>query len=925
MSQVDDLLKSFLSSGNQSNAIEAIMLCQKYKYIALSLCKYFLDIFPTDVQILNEYANYLIACEKYRDAYKVFDKILSFAIPEQLSKIILQSQTQCIENISNDFIFYNDEIVKKIQREKNEIPLITFTITTCKRYELFEKTINSFLNCCLDIHLIDKWLCVDDNSSEEDREKMRTKYPFFEFYFKTVNEKGHPRSMNIIRDKVTTPYLFHMEDDWKFFAQRKYISLCLEIIQAEKVGQVLINRNFAETEKDIDITGGLLSVTRSGKRYYTHEHYKNKTEEEDFRKKYGIVKNVAYWPHFSFRPSLMKSNILKDLGTFDEEANHFEMKYSYTYRDKGYLSTFFEGINCIHIGRLTNERFSNDKANAYILNGEKQLHGKENVKKERTELKYSFKTYVLNMERRLDRWLQFQNNAENVKEILQYDRYDAIDGAQLQPNIQLQRIFEGNDYNMREGMVGCAMSHIKMYIELVKSQKDFFCILEDDITFDKSFSEKFKTVLSDLENVAWDLCYLGHHIRPEFANFELPSDNSSITKWDAKKSLTMSLGGTIGYLISRKGAENLLNFINTHGMTNGIDTVQQKSADTLNVYYAIPHLVFSKCCTKETLADTDIQNNLRSLSIPFDMMYEQELSFYKNNYDLFTDDKKALCYIQQPELDKTLIYTGVKVRELVEEAKKHDKKYYTVYGMMLVIPKGEGSYVDRLKKNNEYNISDALEKRKTSRKHFIPFGETTHMTEAIKSLNVEQVLDGPFNNIDEETLETCLYILENVLDLDEEGLEEYVTNFCGQRSEGNEKVGNRLRNNKLKIVFPHEDVLCLVSIYMKKFKRLVEIIKSGEEIILLHETRFVRDGLELFCHLADILLVYNKNIKIFTINGIGNFEQIPKKYKGILYKDSVPFPTQFRNMDWTYEKIKYDQEVYRVAIIEPLKKFFFPN
>ena len=30
-------------------------------------------------------------------------------------------------------------------------------------------------------------------------------------------------------------------------------------------------------------------------------------------------------------------------------------------------------------------------------------------------------------------------------------------------------------------------------------------------------------------------------------------------------------------------------------MTNGIDTVQQKSADELNIFYTNPHLIYSEC------------------------------------------------------------------------------------------------------------------------------------------------------------------------------------------------------------------------------------------------------------------------------------------------------------------------------------------
>ena len=72
------------------------------------------------------------------------------------------------------------------------------TRLTCKRLELFKETLNSILNTWEDIKKIDYWFCVDDNSSKEDREYMKNKYPFIEYYFKNNEEKGHKKSMNII-------------------------------------------------------------------------------------------------------------------------------------------------------------------------------------------------------------------------------------------------------------------------------------------------------------------------------------------------------------------------------------------------------------------------------------------------------------------------------------------------------------------------------------------------------------------------------------------------------------------------------------------------------------------------------------------------------------------------------------------------------
>lgn len=63
---------------------------------------------------------------------------------------------------------------------------LTFTITTCKRWKLFESTMISLLTKCKDIEIVDRWLCVDDNSSEEDRLLMQQKFPFLILFLKIL-------------------------------------------------------------------------------------------------------------------------------------------------------------------------------------------------------------------------------------------------------------------------------------------------------------------------------------------------------------------------------------------------------------------------------------------------------------------------------------------------------------------------------------------------------------------------------------------------------------------------------------------------------------------------------------------------------------------------------------------------------------------
>tara|TARA_B110000259_G_C14033077_1_gene407704 strand:+ start:1302 stop:3419 length:2118 start_codon:yes stop_codon:yes gene_type:complete len=705
---MDKLTENFLKNRDQDSCLNLVryLRCNNLFELGKYLSPLFIKMFPHSIEINDELGIIHYYLKEYNNSYIIFKNILKISgIDENRSKKIIFNQHFNINHVKEKYIFYNQTIIKQIL-SSNKIKLskrITFTITSCKRFDLFTKTINSFINCCKDINMIDEWFCVDDNSSDEDRDKMKEHYPFFTFYFKTLEEKGHPKSMNIIREHVKTPYIFHMEDDWMFFEKKKYISECLEILDNDSdIKQCLINKNYSETSDDQDITGGIFKTTQTGLRYYIHEHTKNADEEDEFYKKNGYGKNCSYWPHFSFRPSLLKTHIFQELGAFNENTNHFEMDYSYKYVAKNYKSAFLESIFSIHIGRLTSERNDSTKSNAYILNNEPQFINK-------TEKLY--KTLVINLDRRPDRYQHFINN-KNISDF-KYERFSAIDGEKLQPNCQLQHIFENNDFNMRKGMVGCAMSHIKICIQLLNDDEvDTYCVLEDDLDFVDDFKNKLNLCISKIEKENWDILYLGHHLWKECVDDNVYSNSlePTIKQYNRMESMKISMGGTGGYLINKKGAEKLLEFININGMTNGIDTVQQKSADDLNIFYCYPHLIYSECYTGEDNVDTDIQKDFSSLSLDFNEFLTKELNFYQNNISHISYEYLHEFLKNWEDNLPECIFCVIKdlnINKLLDSIKY---PYYILNSRILFITKNNnGRLFHRFKINDKWNIDEALQ------------------------------------------------------------------------------------------------------------------------------------------------------------------------------------------------------------------------
>lgn len=307
------------------------------------------DIF--DWKIFDECAVSAFYTQRYDECFKLNAKILQRRYDERL----VQNMNFCVPHLRQKAIKYNPYNFKKPQQR---IYGVTLTMTSCKRFDLFEQTVNSLINNVKDLYMVERFICIDDNSSKEDRIKMLDKYPFIEFQFKRTDQKGHVFSMNLIRKKLTDQdrFVFHLEDDFVFLTRRNYIGRSLQVLRDNpQVGQVLFNRNYAETINEYAIQGG--KPFGNGK-FLVHEH----------RDKKQNTISCEYWPHFSFRPSIIRKEVFDKVGVFNS-VPHFEMDYAKRYTSLGYISVFHNRVDTLHIGKLTSEKGDN----AYSLNDVKQF------------------------------------------------------------------------------------------------------------------------------------------------------------------------------------------------------------------------------------------------------------------------------------------------------------------------------------------------------------------------------------------------------------------------------------------------------------------------------------------------------------------------------------------------------------------------
>ena len=387
-------------------------------------------------------------------------------------------------------IIKNRLVGKMNERRRNKEKVnILLTMTTCKRYDLFERTINSILSTWKDIDKVDYWFCVDDNSSDSDKCKMLSEYPFFYFYFKNRFEKGHMNSMNIIYNRLVElkpKYWIHIEDDFLFYDRDYYISKSIKGLELLNVNQILFNRNYGETIKDYMISGHI----KVDDEFCLHDYKPNESLP---------YSNCKYWPHYSFRPSLIDTEAILSLGDFNTNEDFFELAYAKKWSDRGYKSGFFNKMTCMHIGRLTSERNNKEILNAYNLNNVNQFTN--------TDSKF---IKIINLERRIDR-KESSIIKLCIENITNYEFIKAFDSREITNKTDNLHFFKGNDFNNRKGFIGCALSHYNLWLRLLNDENHlFYLVMEDDFVLCKGFKKELSKIFQEM--TIKPILFLGYHM-----------------------------------------------------------------------------------------------------------------------------------------------------------------------------------------------------------------------------------------------------------------------------------------------------------------------------------------------------------------------------------------------------------------------------
>ncbi len=156
---------------------------------------------------------------------------------------------------------YPDAVVQSLAAGPAEGAEVTVSLIAGPDRETTEQTINSFLNCCLDVSRVEHFLVLDAGLSAADRAKLRKRYEFLKFARRRSGDKPAAHLAQL-RAQIDGRFWLHLGGGWRFFARENYITRLRAVLDAEpQVFQVGIN--FEDAVKLIGASAAERTVRRA--------------------------------------------------------------------------------------------------------------------------------------------------------------------------------------------------------------------------------------------------------------------------------------------------------------------------------------------------------------------------------------------------------------------------------------------------------------------------------------------------------------------------------------------------------------------------------------------------------------------------------------------------------------------------------------
>ena len=248
--------------------------------------------------------------------------------------------------------------------------------------------------------------------------------------------------------------------------------------------------------------------------------------------------------------------------------------------------------------------------------------------------------WVINLDRREDRMKKFLETNYDIAE--RVHRLSAFDGKKLRMGKKLARLFMPHDFNWKKPVMGCALSHLALWVQLAGEREGInsYLILEDDARLCADWRERWEKIYKhDSMPADCDVMYLGGILPPNKEGFQTVIE--PVNKYVARIKEHQLFGQPVAnrymhfcayaYVLTRRGAEKILEVLKSKGgYWTSADHMICNIHEHLNIYFTNPLL--AGCFQDDDPAYCNSQFNDFSRVDSFD-------SDLWNNTERFSEDE----------------------------------------------------------------------------------------------------------------------------------------------------------------------------------------------------------------------------------------------------------------------------------------------
>jgi GR25 family glycosyltransferase involved in LPS biosynthesis len=204
--------------------------------------------------------------------------------------------------------------------------------------------------------------------------------------------------------------------------------------------------------------------------------------------------------------------------------------------------------------------------------------------------------FVINLDRREDRKKTFLECNPDLRGNVR--RLPAYDAKKLTLTPYLARLFTTNDFFWKKAVMGCALSHLKLWTMLVNESQDIqsLLILEDDARLKPGWREAWARAYPSLPE-DWDCVYLGGILPPNKPAFleSLERVAPGLARvvpnqiFGQKEPTRYFHFCAYAYVLSRRGAAKILeSILDRNGYWTSADHMICNRVDAMNLYVLDP-------------------------------------------------------------------------------------------------------------------------------------------------------------------------------------------------------------------------------------------------------------------------------------------------------------------------------------------------